>query len=53
LLTTLPYSSLISEVDQLNEAKSAKQGMKIISKKYWQDIKNFVDQIPLKFEGFY
>jgi len=27
--------------------------MKIISKKYWQDIKNFVEQILKKFGGFY
>jgi len=26
--------------------------MKIISKKYWQDRKNFVEQISIKFEGF-
>jgi len=27
--------------------------MKIISKKYWQDMKNFVEQISIKFGGFY
>jgi len=27
--------------------------MKIISKKYWQDMKNFVDQISIKFGGFH
>jgi len=26
--------------------------MKIISKKYWQDMKNFVEQISIKFGGF-
>jgi len=26
--------------------------MKIISKVYWQDMKNFVEQISIKFEGF-
>jgi len=27
--------------------------MKIISKNYWQDMKNFVEQISIKFRGFY
>jgi len=27
--------------------------MKIISKKYWQGIKNFVEQISMKFRGLY
>jgi len=27
--------------------------VKIISKKYWQDVKNFVEQILIKFRGFY
>jgi len=27
--------------------------MKIISPKYWQDMKNFVEQISKKFGGFY
>jgi len=27
--------------------------MKVISKKYWQDMKNFVEQISMKFRGFY
>jgi len=27
--------------------------MKIISKKYWQNMKNFVQQISIKFAGFY
>jgi len=27
--------------------------MKIISKKYWQDIKNFVEQISIQFRDFY
>jgi len=27
--------------------------MKIIRKKYWQDMKNFVKQILIKFGGFY
>jgi len=27
--------------------------MKIISKKYWQDMKNFIEQISIKFGGFY
>jgi len=27
--------------------------MKIISKKYWQGMKNFVEQISIKFGGFY
>jgi len=27
--------------------------MKIISKKYWQDMKNFVEPISVKFGGFY
>jgi len=27
--------------------------MKIISKKYWQNIKIFVEQISIKFGGFY
>jgi len=27
--------------------------MKIISKKYWQDMKDFVEQISVKFRGFY
>jgi len=32
---------------------SAKQDIKLISKKYWQDIKSFVEQISIKFRGFY
>jgi len=27
--------------------------MKIISKKYWHDIKKFLEQISLKFKGIY
>jgi len=27
--------------------------MKIMSKKYWQDMKTFVEQISIKFGGFY
>jgi len=27
--------------------------MKIISKKYWKDMKNFVEQISIKFGGFF
>jgi len=27
--------------------------MKIISKKYWQDKKNFTEQISIKFGGLY
>jgi len=27
--------------------------MEIISKKYWQDMKNFVEQISIKYRGFY
>jgi len=27
--------------------------MKIIIKKYWQDMKNFVEKISIKIEGFY
>jgi len=27
--------------------------MKIISKNYWQDVKNFVQQISIKFGGVY
>jgi len=27
--------------------------MKTISKKYWQEMKNFVEQISIKFGGFY
>jgi len=27
--------------------------VEIISKKYWQDMKNFVEQISTKFGGFY
>jgi len=27
--------------------------MKIINKKYWQDMKKFVEQISIKFEDFY
>jgi len=27
--------------------------MKIISNNYWQDMKNFVEQISKKFRGFY
>jgi len=41
-----------NEVDQLNKTKSVKQDMKIISKMYWQDMKNFVEQISIKFGGF-
>jgi len=26
--------------------------MKIISKKYWQDMKNFIEQISIRFGGF-
>jgi len=27
--------------------------MKLISKKYWQNTKNFVELISIKFRGFY
>jgi len=52
LLTALTYVSLISEVDNLTKQKCAKQDMKMISKKYCQNMKNFVEQISIKFGGF-
>jgi len=35
------------------QVKNAKQDMKIISKKYLQDIRNFVEQISIKFGDVY
>jgi len=52
LLTASTYGSLTSEADYVNYSKSAKLDMKIISKKYRQDTKNFIEQISIN-SGFF
>jgi len=47
------YGSLVGLTSKVVFANSAKQNMKIISKKYWQDMTNFVEQISIKFEVFF
>jgi len=43
----------LAKYTNLTKQKSAKQDIKIISKKYWQDMKNFAKQILIKLGGFY